>query len=130
MPCGRCGATITPGAKFCPACGSPAAQTSPAALPGYEPPSAVLSSGAPMSPPAPMPAVTNGLAIASLVLGILWVMWIASLLALIFGYVALGQIRESGGTQGGRGLAIAGIVLGWVGVGFLLLFIVAAALGA
>src|SRR5262245_12994638 len=127
MPCARCGATITPGAKFCPACGSPAAvQPSAAALPGYEPP----LSGPPVAPAVTRPRVTNGLAVASLVLGIVWIFWITSILALIFGYVALGQIRESGGTQGGRGLAIAGVVLGWVGVGFLLLFIVAAALGS
>jgi Domain of unknown function (DUF4190) len=66
---------------------------------------------------------TNGLAVASLVLGIIWIFWLGSILALVFGYVAKGQIDRSGG-QGGRGLAIAGIVLGWIGIGFLLLVIV------
>lgn len=61
-------------------------------------------------------ASTNGLAIASLVLGILWLYWIGSILALVFGYVAKGQIDRSAGRQTGRGLAIAGIVLGWIGV--------------
>lgn len=65
---------------------------------------------------------TNGMAIASLVLGIVWVYWIGSVLALIFGYVARSQIRQSG--QSGDGMAIAGIVLGWIGVGLLLLLIV------
>jgi hypothetical protein len=64
---------------------------------------------------------TNGLAIASLVLGIVWLYWIGSILALIFGYVAKGQIDRSGGTQSGRGLAIAGIVLGWVELGILVI---------
>lgn len=72
-------------------------------------------------PPAVGPSSTNGFAIASLVLGIIWVYWIGSILALVFGYVGMGQIDRSGGRQGGRGLAIAGIVLGWIGVGFLLL---------
>jgi|SRR5438105_4742858 hypothetical protein len=67
---------------------------------------------------------TNGLAVASLVLGIVWVYWIGSILALVFGYIAKRQIDQSNGAQGGRGLAVAGIVLGWVGVGFLTLFIV------
>lgn len=58
---------------------------------------------------------TNGLAVASLVVGILWLWWLGSLLALIFGITALGQIEKSGGTQQGRGLAIAGVVLGWAG---------------
>lgn len=67
---------------------------------------------------------TNGFAIASLVLGIVWIYWIGSILALIFGYIAKGQIDRSGGDQTGRGLAIAGIVLGWIGVGVLALLIV------
>ncbi len=61
------------------------------------------------------PAPTNGYAVASLVLGILWIWWLGSILALFFGYVARSQIKESRGRQGGDGLAIAGIVLGWVG---------------
>ncbi|MGD0378799.1 MAG: DUF4190 domain-containing protein [Acidimicrobiales bacterium] len=57
---------------------------------------------------------TNGMAIASMVLGILWLWWIGSILALVFGYVALGQIKQR--NEGGRGMAIAGVVLGWVGI--------------
>ncbi len=64
------------------------------------------------------------MAIASLVLGILWIWWVGSTLALIFGYVGKNQIDESGGAQGGRGLAIAGIVLGWVGIGALAIFLI------
>jgi hypothetical protein len=65
----------------------------------------------------------NGYAIASLVLGILWVFWVGSVLALVFGYIAKAQIEQSRGAQSGRGMAIGGIVLGWVGVGFLLLYV-------
>ena len=61
-------------------------------------------------------ASTNGLAIASMVLGILWIYWIGSVLALVFGYVAKAQIQRSMGRQSGRGMAIAGIVLGWIGL--------------
>ena len=32
------------------------------------------------------------MAIASMVLGILWIVWIGSILALVFGYVAKSQI--------------------------------------
>lgn len=83
---------------------------------GYPPP------GYP--PPGYYPVVqraTNGLAVASLVLGILWLYWLGSVLALIFGYVARKQIRER--NQSGEGLATAGIVLGWIGVGTLVLVI-------
>lgn len=60
---------------------------------------------------------TNGMSIASLVLGLVWLYGIGSILALVFGYMAQSQIRAAGGRQGGNGLAIAGIVLGWVGLG-------------
>ncbi|MCZ2823042.1 MULTISPECIES: DUF4190 domain-containing protein [unclassified Modestobacter] len=85
--------------------------------PPYGPP------GAPYGPPPygygypPPPQRTNGLAIASMVLGIVWLYWIGSILALVFGYVAKKQIRERG--EGGDGMATAGIVLGWVGIGVL-----------
>src|SRR5207248_9339286 len=51
---------------------------------------------------------TNGFAVASLVLGILWVWWLGSILAFVFGLIAHRQIRDSGGTQGGGGMAVAG----------------------
>ena len=75
----------------------------------------------------PVPGPTNGFAIASLVLGILWVWWVGSILALIFGYVARKQIRER--NESGDGLAVAGIVLGWVGVGVLGLFLILMVIG-
>ncbi len=77
--------------------------------------------------PAQVPAfqtgAVNGMAIASMVLGILWLYWLGSILALIFGYVALSQIKER--NEGGRGMAIAGVVLGWVGTGVGLIVVIA-----
>ncbi|APW60107.1 GYF domain-containing protein [Paludisphaera borealis] len=64
---------------------------------------------------------TSGLAIASLVLGILWLCGLGSLLSTIFGSVALSQISRSRGTLEGKGMAIAGLVLGLVGLSWLLL---------
>jgi hypothetical protein len=70
---------------------------------------------------------TNGLAIASLVLGIVGMVF-GSILAVVFGHVALGQIRRSG--QGGRGLAIAGLVLGYLGIVGTLIVVLVLAAGA
>jgi hypothetical protein len=56
----------------------------------------------------------NGMAIASMVLGIVWLYGVGSILALVFGYQARRQIELSG--QRGTGMATAGIVLGWVGL--------------
>ena len=71
--------------------------------------------------PYPPARTTNGMAVASMVLGIVWVYWIGSILALVFGYLALRDIRRSG--QRGEGMAIAGIVLGWIGVAVLVLVV-------
>ncbi len=59
-------------------------------------------------------AGTNGLAVVALVCGILWGFGLFSVLALIFGAVARGQIRER--RQRGKGLATAGVALGTIGI--------------
>ena len=63
----------------------------------------------------------NGMAIASMVLGIVWAYWIGSILALVFGYVAKKQIKQRGGQ--GSGMATAGIVLGWIWIALLVVVI-------
>jgi hypothetical protein len=84
--------------------------------------------GAPYPPGvfAPQPAPTNGLAVASLVSGVLWLGWFGSVCAVIFGHVALSQIKQNGPQDQGRGLAIGGLVLGYFGLGTLLLIVIAA----
>ncbi|GAA5077328.1 hypothetical protein HNP84_003698 [Thermocatellispora tengchongensis] len=75
------------------------------------------------TPPGYAPARrTNGLAIASLVLGLIGFIscGFTSVLAVIFGHVALGQIRRD--RTDGHGMALAGTVLGWVLTGGWLLF--------
>lgn len=81
--------------------------------------------GHPYGPYPPPPALrpTNGMAVASMILGILWLYWLGSILALIFGYIAKKQIKER--HESGGGMATAGIVLGWVGVGLLVVVLAA-----
>jgi hypothetical protein len=90
----------------------------------------------PPSPPAPVPQSapsvvhTSGLAIASLVMGIAgWTLLpvIGSILAIIFGYMARNEIRQRPDEVEGEGLAVAGLVLGWIMVG---LSVVVLCLGA
>lgn len=59
---------------------------------------------------------TNGLAVASLVCGLLFfvIPLPASILAIVFGNIARGQISRTG--EKGAGLALAGLVLGWAEV--------------
>lgn len=82
--------------------------------PPVAPPPATPSGAWSAAPPVQQR--TNGFAVASLVLGILFCGLVTAILSVIFGNVALGQIERSNGGQKGRGLAIAGIVLGWVGI--------------
>lgn len=71
---------------------------------------------------------TNGLAIASLVCGILGLLILPVLfgpLAVIFGGVAMSQIRRNGGR--GRGMAVAGLVMGIIATVIMLIALGAAA---
>ena len=97
------------------------------------------SKWAPVTAPVPMqpayppaypypyaPQRTNSMAIASLVSGILaWLLcpFLAGVLAVIFGHVARGQIKQSG--EAGGGMAIAGLILGYANVGVTVLGFVA-----
>jgi hypothetical protein len=84
------------------------------------PPPARLAAG----PPVPVfvrPARrVNGLAIASIVVGVLWMWWVGSVAAVIMGHAALRQIARSGGTQTGRAAALAGLGVGYFGLTTLL----------
>jgi hypothetical protein len=65
----------------------------------------------------------DGLAIASLVLGILGFYVITAVGALIFGYMAKQDIDRSGGQLVGRGMAIAGSILSGVWLSLLMFFV-------
>ncbi len=68
---------------------------------------------------------TSVAAVASLILGILGLIQIlpiiGSIAGLILGYAARNEISRGNGTVGGDGLAQAGIILGWIGVGFMVI---------
>lgn len=79
------------------------------------------------------PRRTNGMAIASFIcsLGGVLLSWTGVLaLALIggvvFGHISLGQIKRTG--EAGRGLALAGVLIGWISIGIAVLLIVFAML--
>jgi hypothetical protein len=76
-------------------------------------------------PRAPVTPRTNPLAVASLACGagqlIAWPL--ATIPAIVLGHMARRQIRRTGET--GAGLALAGLALGWAGLGVLLLLLLA-----
>ena len=72
---------------------------------------------------APARPGTNGLAIASFICGLAFFCGITAPVAVVLGHVALSQIKRTG--ESGRGLAIAGLVLGYLVVaGWVVLIVV------
>jgi hypothetical protein len=135
--CGNCGAVLDPDSEPLEMSEQPAEEIPHAepeassaekmldVIPEEEP--ASYEPHAPYAPSAPS-APTSGLAIAALALGISGLTvfpFLGSVLALIFGYMARNQIRQRSGELRGKGLAVAGIVTGWIGVGLTVLSIVA-----
>ena len=75
-------------------------------------------------PAESVPAVppNSNLAVVSLVSGILGLTlfpFVGGIVALITGYMARKDIQESEGAVGGDGLATAGIIMGWISVGLM-----------
>ena len=69
---------------------------------------------------------TAGIAIASLVLGIVGITCLGPLGAIpavICGHVGLSRIKKSGGALQGQGLALAGLILGYVSIGLMIVLI-------
>jgi hypothetical protein len=106
--CSNCGADKG-AAAFCSNCGQGSGVSAP------PPPSFAANTVAATN------QSTNGFAIASFVLSLLC----GSLLAVIFGHIALSQINKRGG--GGRGFAIAGLIIGYISMGIFLIMILAVA---
>ena len=113
--CAACGNSITADDKFCRVCGRPV--------------SADVAVNAAPTPVVPTigPAETSGKAIVSLVCGLLFFVPLAFIAAIVFGHLGLSEIRRSAGRLKGEGMAIAGLVLGylWI-VGIPVILIVAA----
>jgi hypothetical protein len=87
----------------------------------------------PVNPnPVMMPPMTYGkrdstLAIFSLVAGLVgWTFLplIGAITAVITGHLAKREIRESGGTIGGDGMALAGLIMGYVQIGLIVLGVI------
>lgn len=132
MPfCSKCGTNVADGMSFCPACGTVMIAAAAAGSPA---PAPALGAGVrptPASSPAgiPLKQETSGKAVASLVLGIFPVIpLVGSILAIVFGHMSRGEIRRSAGRLKGEGIALAGLILGYLGVAVLPFILIIAAI--
>ncbi len=78
--------------------------------------------------PGPSLPVTNGLAIASMICGILSLVFFCfcgglflGIPAVICGHLSLNQLNALGNSQQGRGMAIAGLICGYLGIAILII---------
>lgn len=97
------------------------AVASDGSAPLYTPPTAVVA-----YPPVANARPTSGLAITSLIFGILGLtscFLVPGIVAVICGHIAMGRTDPLTGDLGGRGLAVAGLVLGYICVALLVVVI-------
>ena len=107
--CAGCGNSMTPEDQFCRVCGRQ--------------PSASSVVTAPLSAPT-AGSETSGKAIVSLICGLLFFVPLLFIAAIVFGHLALSEIHKSAGRLKGKGIALTGLVLGylWIGIpGFLII---------
>jgi hypothetical protein len=70
-------------------------------------------------------ARTNGLAVAALVCGVAQIAFLGPLVgipAIILGHVARSRIRQTG--EQGAGMALAGLILGYIGLALTVIFVI------
>jgi type II secretory pathway pseudopilin PulG len=76
--------------------------------------------------PASTAPETSGKAVASLICGCLSFIFPAAIAAIILGHISRSEIRKSSGRLTGSGMALAGLVFGYLGVSFVPILIIAA----
>lgn len=95
MFCPNCGTVNEGQGQFCVKCGQSLASAPPVVSPSQ--------------------GVTSGKAVASLICGVLFFIFPAAVAAVVLGHISLAEIRKSAGRLKGDGLAVTGLVLGYMG---------------
>lgn len=111
--CPYCAEAIPEDAQFCQFCGT--SLTGSAAPAG----SAAVTT-------VPGPGPTSGKAIASLICGIFSFLLPSAIVAVIFGHLSLSEINRSAGRIRGKGMALTGLILGYLGISVIPVLIIAA----
>jgi len=120
MFCSQCGTANADGAQFCSKCGAALSNAPASTNPALAVPGAAQ--------PAICPAQSSGKAIASLIFGLFFFVFPAAVVAIVFGHLSLSEIRKSAGRLTGRGMAMAGLILGYIGVAIIPFVLIVAAI--
>jgi type II secretory pathway pseudopilin PulG len=144
MFCFKCGASMPEDATVCPQCAAPVQAVPTPPPPPQQPstPNAASTSAWLNAPPVPsqqppqyraqaqpyqpyQQPKTDGGAITSMVLGIasiaLCLTFIAGIPAIILGHISLSRIKKSMGRLKGEGMALTGLILGYISLPFILI---------
>jgi hypothetical protein len=113
LVCEACGNGMTAGERFCRVCGREA--------------TAGLAGASQVGATGP-PAETSGKAVFSLICGLLFFIPLLFVAAIVFGHLALSDIRKSAGRLKGTGLATAGLTLGYLWIPGIPIFLILAAI--
>jgi type IV pilus assembly protein PilA len=118
--CPQCGASVQDNVGYCSNCGIPLS-----AVP-VAPTVASPAQDAPGVPP--VQPKTSGMAIASLIFGCLFFFLPSAMIAIILGHISGSQIRKSAGRLKGSGMALAGLILGYIGIAVIPFILIIAAI--
>jgi type IV pilus assembly protein PilA len=80
------------------------------------------------SPVALADAKTSGKAVASLILSFFSLFFIPGVIAVVLGHIAYSEIKKSAGRLKGQGVAIAGLILGYLGIAAIPFLLIIAAI--
>ncbi len=108
--CPTCGKANEDAAAFCNGCGTN------------------LSLAATSTPAPAGVQGTSGIAVASLIFGLLFFIFPAPVIAVVLGHISHSQIRKSAGRLKGAGMSLAGMILGYVGIALIPIILIIAAI--
>jgi type IV pilus assembly protein PilA len=124
MICPRCGAPLADDSLFCDRCGASTAVQPSTIQPAVQAMAALPQAMLPVEPEK-----TSGKAVGSLITGIFGLLLFpVAIVTIILGHISRSEIRQSHGRLQGDSMALGGLILGYMGIAFIPLILIVAAI--